>query len=57
MKTIHDLFKEEISIQSIALPTVKDKIKSDPILPFRKAIDECTTGYSLWVQLLYLTAV
>ena len=32
MKAIHDLFKEEISIQSIALPTVKDKIKSDPIL-------------------------
>ena len=32
MKAIHDLFKEEISTQSIALSTVKDKIKSDPIL-------------------------
>ena len=32
MKAIHDLFKEEISTQSIALPTVKHKIKSDPIL-------------------------
>ena len=32
MKAIHDLFKEEISTQSIALLTVKDKIKSDPIL-------------------------
>ena len=32
MKAIRDLFKEEISTQSIALLTVKDKIKSDPIL-------------------------
>ena len=32
MKPIHDLFKEKISTQSIALSTVKDKIKSDPIL-------------------------
>ena len=32
MKAIRDLFKEEISTQSIALLTVKNKIKSDPIL-------------------------
>jgi len=32
MKAIHDLFKEEILTQSITFPTVKDKIKSDPIL-------------------------
>ena len=32
MKAIYDLFKEEISTRSIALSTVKDKIKSDPIL-------------------------
>ena len=32
MKAIYDLCKEEISTQGIALSTVKDKIKSDPIL-------------------------
>ena len=32
MKAVYDLFKEEISTQSIAFSTVKHKIKSDPIL-------------------------
>ena len=32
MKAVYDLFKEEISTQSIAFSTVKDKIKPDPIL-------------------------
>ena len=32
LKAIHDLFKEEISTQNIALSTFKEKIKSYPIL-------------------------
>ena len=32
LKAIHNQFKEEISTQNIALSTVKEKIKSDPIL-------------------------